>query len=263
MFEHVLAAIDFSYAWPPIKARLAYLQTLGTRKVSLVYVMSSRYPTAPELTHHAHYSQRLDEEAQALGELGLEAHTRILVGEPGRELAWAAREVAADLLLMGSRGQGKVKQFLIGSTALDAARLTTGPLWLEPIGEDVVEHHDTILLATDGSDAVTAAESWMEKLAPRYRQAIAISVTGPPDSPERAMADQHLGQLIRRIPGLEVRLEQGDPREVVVSLARELPADLTIVGKRGRSAVKELLLGSTAEAVCRQARRPVLLVPAD
>ncbi len=38
---------------------------------------------------------------------------------------------------------------------------------------------------------------------------------------------------------------------------------LVIVGKRGRSALKDLLLGSTAEAVCRHGQRPVLLVPGD
>ena len=45
--------------------------------------------------------------------------------------------------------------------------------------------------------------------------------------------------------------------------AREASADLTVIGKRGRNPMADLLLGSTAEAVARRARRPVLMVPGD
>lgn len=265
MIEHVLAAIDFSPAWPRLRQRLVSLKALGVRQITLVYVMSSRYPAAPQEAHRSHYQQRLAEEAESLSSNGIEADYRIVVGEPGQELVSAAESIGADLLLLGDRGHGKVHEFLIGSTALDAARLTTLPLWLEPIHEDFIEKRDVLLLATDGSAHAGAAEAWLMHLAPHYRRYVAITACNANENEacERSDAQAHLATLAERINGLEARIESSDPRDAVVELARELPADLILIGKRGRNAIKQLLLGSTAEAVCRRARRPVLLVPAS
>jgi arsenite transporter len=207
---------------------------------------------------------RLAEEAASLGEVGIESDFRIAVGEPGAEIVRAAKAAGADLLLLGARGHGKVHEFLVGSTALDTARLTILPLWLEPVHEAIVAGNDVLLLATDGSANAAAAEQVMEKLAPRFRRRVAVTAccATENESCEKSDAEDHLATLADRIEGLETRIESADPRDAVVALAGELPADLTVVGKRGRNAMTELLLGSTAEAVCRRVRRPVLLVPA-
>ncbi|HBH01951.1 MAG TPA: universal stress protein UspA, partial [Candidatus Rokubacteria bacterium] len=42
--------------------------------------------------------------------------------------------------------------------------------------------------------------------------------------------------------------------------ARELDADLVVVGARGRGGIERLLLGSVSERVLRDARCPVLIV---
>jgi nucleotide-binding universal stress UspA family protein len=52
----------------------------------------------------------------------------------------------------------------------------------------------------------------------------------------------------------------GAPSDEIVTLAKELDADLVIVGTHGRLGVKRLLLGSVAEAVVRKATCPVLVV---
>lgn len=263
MFDHVLVAIDFSPAWPRLKQRLMALRDLGARQVTLVYVMSSRYPAAPQESHRRHYQQRLEQEAAALRDAGFRVEARLAVGEPGRELVSAASEAGADLLLLGDRGHGKVHEFLIGSTAMDAARLTRLPLWLEPMGNGQVDRRDTLLLATDGSAAAAAAEDWLARLTPHYRRAIAATACCASDGAECELSDarSHLDQLGQRLPDLDTRVEQGDPRDVIVALANQLPADLVLVGKRGRNAIRELLLGSTAEALCRRVQRPVLVLP--
>lgn len=263
MFEHVLVAIDFSPAWPRLKQRLMALQKMGARRVTLAYVMSSRYPAAPQEGHRDHYERRLKQEAAGLSEAGFEVETQLLTGEPGRELVQAAARGQADLLLLGDRGHGKIHQFLIGSTAMDAARLTSLPLWLEPMANGQTDSQEILLLATDGSKAAASAEAWFEKLESSYQRAIAVSACCAIDGGDCELNDArlHLEQMAQRMPGLETRVEQGDPRDVVVSLANALPADLIVVGKRGRNAMKQLLLGGTAEAVCRQVQRPVLLVP--
>jgi nucleotide-binding universal stress UspA family protein len=52
----------------------------------------------------------------------------------------------------------------------------------------------------------------------------------------------------------------GSPAREIAQLAADLDAELVIVGTHGRRGVKQLLLGSVAEAVMRSARCPVLVV---
>lgn len=263
MFEHVLVAIDFSSAWPLLRDRLAGLHSLGARRATLVHVQESRYPAAPAVTHQAHYQERLEEESRSVAEFGLQTAFELHTGSPGRELTDIARRINADLLLVGSHGHGRMHDLLLGSTALDTARLTRTPLWLEPIVENPISDHRTLLLATDGSDQAANAERLFVELVEHFQRKVALRVVRDAEHSdgERVDAEQQLKTLAGQVTGLETLIEAGDPRRLVSERARSLPADLTVLGKRGRSAIGELLLGSTAEAVCHRAHRPVLLVP--
>lgn len=263
MFDHVLVAIDFSPAWPLLRQRLEQLGRAGTRRATLVYVLSSRYPETPEMTHQDAYRQRLREEAEQLSSTGLMLETELRTGEPGRELVDAAIQTKADLLLLGRCGHGKASQFLIGSTAIDALRLTRCPIWLEPLDSDKHSTSGTILLATDGSTSARGAERMFERLAPKFAHRAILTVCEDPreTSREQREAASHLSKLAGGIQGAQYRVQSGDPDHVIATVAEELAADLIVVGKRGRSGIAELLTGSTAEAVCARAGRPVLLVP--
>ena len=57
-------------------------------------------------------------------------------------------------------------------------------------------------------------------------------------------------------------LKNGDPRDVVPSTAKELGADLIVMGTHGRRGIARALLGSVAESVLRTAPAPVLTVRA-
>lgn len=52
----------------------------------------------------------------------------------------------------------------------------------------------------------------------------------------------------------------GDARDVVVDTAKQMGADLIIVGTHGRRGVRRALLGSVAESIVRHAHCPVLVV---
>ena len=66
-----------------------------------------------------------------------------------------------------------------------------------------------------------------------------------------------------REAGLTVATEtmEGDPATSVVEAARRHGATLIVVGTHGRTGVRRLVLGSTAEAIVRHSDRPVLVVP--
>ena len=59
----------------------------------------------------------------------------------------------------------------------------------------------------------------------------------------------------------EILVETGDPAKEIISKAVERKASLILLGKTGRSLIKELLLGSIATAVVKESKIPVLVVP--
>lgn len=67
-------------------------------------------------------------------------------------------------------------------------------------------------------------------------------------------ATQALGQPV------DVRLEQGHPAERIVELARELGADLTVLGSHGETGATPWNLGSTVQQVLAVARGSVFIV---
>lgn len=118
-----------------------------------------------------------------------------------------------------------------------------------------------VLVAIDFSPAWSRLRDRFLALQFQRRLALRVIRAGADSEGERATAEQELAALSQQVGALEILIESGDPRRVVSGQAGSLPADLTVLGKRGRSTISELLLGSTAEAVCHRAQRPVLLVP--
>jgi len=71
--------------------------------------------------------------------------------------------------------------------------------------------------------------------------------------------DRTLGP--RQRPRATAAVAVGVPAEEILKAARLHHADLVVVGTRGLGRAARLLLGSTAEAVLRRTRVPVLAVP--
>ena len=78
--------------------------------------------------------------------------------------------------------------------------------------------------------------------------------------------EQLLGQVFARLPSNlnpQRQLIEGEPVDVVLSVARDWPADLIVIGNDNRGRLSHFLLGSTADAIVRRASCPVVTVRAD
>ncbi len=62
---------------------------------------------------------------------------------------------------------------------------------------------------------------------------------------------------------LHIEVRFGDPGTVVADRAKELNAELVVIGSHGRSGLARLMLGSVAERVTRFAPCPVLVIKLD
>jgi len=138
----------------------------------------------------------------------------------------------------------------------------------------------TILVATDFSEQADDALEYAVEMAARLDATIHLvhSTPLPPISlPEMGMTytasmmetmksgamtrlDAYATKYRDRVSMAPVRIELGDPRDVIDRVAEDIGADLIVMGTHGRRGVKRLLLGSVAEAVVRTAPCPVLTV---
>ena len=137
-----------------------------------------------------------------------------------------------------------------------------------------------ILVPLDFSDHAAPVLEWVTHLAKQHgARAILLhayhlpvefqQLEGaylPPDfwSNVKAEAEQSLGRLADQLreQGIEVEaaVREGYPATVIEEESERQQADLIVIGTRGLTGLKHLLLGSVAERVVQKSRCPVLTV---
>lgn len=268
MFEHTVVAVHFSSSYKPLLESLSELREMGAKEFTLVDVLRVDEPKELSDEHKAEARRRLKQKQEDLEKEGFKVHIESPVGHPAQELVKVAMGVKANLILLASRGEGLWREFFHGSTVLELVRRTSIPTLIERLDpkddtpiSDLFSH---ILLATDGSKRAEGAEAHALELAggAGNRKLTLLQVSEaetPADAADRlrALADQ------ARSKGADVavRTEEGDPARVIGRVAREEHASLVVLGKRGNAPHKELMLGDTAQEICRNVASSVLVVP--
>lgn len=76
-------------------------------------------------------------------------------------------------------------------------------------------------------------------------------------------ARKALEKMARRFVklGTEVRVDSGEPAELILHIARENDVGAIVMATHGRRGLKHLILGSVAERVLREAHCPIVAVP--
>ena len=79
-----------------------------------------------------------------------------------------------------------------------------------------------------------------------------------------AEGQKALEAAVSKVQGRKVEitpvLKQGDPREVILEMAKDVRANLIVMGTHGRRGIARALIGSVTESVVRTADVPVLTV---
>lgn len=185
-------------------------------------------------------------------------------GGEGFQMSQLAEELDSDLVLVGSRGLGGTSAVL-GSVADVIVHYSATPVLVVPplaAAERETLMAGPIVVGWDGSAGAQAALDAAATLFPR-RELIAAEV--------RREGEQSLWTGAEGGPvatAVRLRLDSGVGVGVGRAIAQQLDACATergaaaiVVGSRGRSVVRELLLGSVAKATLHNVRRPVVVVP--
>ena len=225
----------------------------------------------------------VDEACALLGPRAARVEARVIQGHAKEELVREAEEWPADLVVVGARGLGGVKGFLLGSVSHTVARHTHCPVLVvkgRPRGLG------SVLIATDGSEGANGAIRFFlslplaKKLRVRLLSAVE-TMRYPASAPglirgqlkamiaqvereRRADVEKILDRAARELKEKLTRVTRsmpaGHPADEIVAAAAGFAADLVVVGARGLGGMKRLLLGSVSERVLRDARCPVLIV---
>ena len=217
--------------------------------------------------------------------------TEIVVerGDAASEILRQAIERKADLIVMGTHGRTGLRHVLLGSVTEKIIRNASCPVLVVPphaadVGSAATAVFKRIVHATDFSKASTAALTCALALAKEAdaRLTLLHAIEFPQalhdiPLPRGSEVDQHHAlaeaEYLRRLRALvpaqarmyctvAARVSEGKPARAILRVADEEQADLIVLGVQGRGTVELLVFGSNAHAVIREARCPVLVVPA-
>ena len=202
-------------------------------------------------------------------------------GNPIEEILKAGR--TADLIVMGAKGHSNLGLILLGSVAQGVVQNASRPVLVARPGSLGVQR---IVIGYDGSPPARRAIDFIERLP--HKLALKLTLVQvlepfvmpqgtPPSYRKRAMdeareinerneaaAERTLASVRQRLEAVgiaaETQVRNGNASEEIDALARELDADLVMVGSRKPSAERHYLVGSTAEKLVRHARTSVLVV---
>lgn len=292
MFARALFPTDFSAYADAVLACLPDLKEIGLQEVVLLSVIRPSDVPLPETLNRQsleYWKWSLEEKLYlarlALEGRGLRAITRVEYGNVVQTILTVAKEERVQWLILGAQGATAAQEILLGSTAYEVIRRSHLPVLLQKF--EVVRElghvrcraycqhlFERVLHPTDFSECAAVAFRVVKQLkAAGTREVILVHVQDDRVMKKRsteqlAAFDQHDLQRLEalskslRLYGFSVqtRLMHGKPHREILRLADELGVCLIVLGARGVSAVRELLVGSTFENVIRHSRMPVLVV---
>jgi nucleotide-binding universal stress UspA family protein len=253
-------------------------------ELHVVHVWTSIPPTAypaMSVNRHAHLYEAgarelLETEVKRVRESGgtVEAE-HLREGRPPDEIAALADELAADLIVVGSRGAGPVKRLVTGSVSEGVVALASCPV-LVVRGEGSWPPA-RVIVGDDSSGAATRAGGLGVSLAELFGASVVLVRVYPPQLAFRTdgasetpaiseevlkMGDKSLRRRVESLQGRpDVRGEVGDAAAIIQRIAEESgEKTLVALGSRGLDAVRRFTLGSVSTDVLRVVEGPVLIV---
>lgn len=202
------------------------------------------------------------------------------------EILGNARDMPADLVVMGTHGRGGFERLVLGSVTEKVLRKLTCPVLTVPphAGKTptVPGPFTSILCATDFSNASLHALEYAMSLAQEAGSTLTVvfslqweledeaELQAPVVSGYRLMReadsqkrlDALIPKSVRDVCKVETVMATGKASREITRIADNVMADLIVMGVHGRGVVDLTLFGSTTHYVIRHAHCPVLTVRA-
>ncbi|MDO8276586.1 MAG: universal stress protein [Burkholderiaceae bacterium] len=224
--------------------------------------------------------QHLHGLAAELGQrYAIDVREHLAVGHPVEQITRHADALDASLLVTGTRGVGFFRGAVIGSTAERVAKRSSRPVLM--VRQLPHEPYRRVLVPVDFSDWSRDAIDLARQVVPQATLVLMHAVEVPYEGKlrvagidndavmryrhaARGEAQLRLRELVADA-GLDPNQTQmitpmgADPWMLIVQQEQEQDCDLVVIGRQGRNAIDELLLGSTTRMVIAEGAADMLI----
>lgn len=203
------------------------------------------------------------------------SNKRLEVGSPADIIISVAEQEKVDLIVMGARGVGPIRERLLGSVS---HRVVAAAPCAKLIVNAPMKAMKKLFLPLQGASDLDAAVRFLQ-LKP-FHEPVEVSLltvlpsVRPPWPVEAAAAEQledralqsgrdFIESAVARIQSLGFRVQGrakvGNPVDTILHEAAAEQVDLIVMGTRGRTGVTRFVLGSVSHAVLHRMPCPVLV----
>lgn len=290
MFETAVMATDLSRVGVALSECGGALRTLGVEKIIVAECVKS----GEALSIAYSYSDRkveslIEQECAQLRDHGFEVDREVLTGNPGRNVRRLVKDRGATLVVTGTDHHSLTGELLGSDTSWSVIEHSLVPVLLVPIvrspkdDEELCVHPTAceellgqLLFPTDFSENADIAIPVVEDLVRKGAAALTLlhvqdSSRIDPHLSERlnefnSIDEQRLLELKERIAEsgtseISTTVSYGRPVPEILRVVKEIGCTCLVLGRHGRGAILEAILGSVSHNVIRKAEVPVLIVP--
>ena len=208
---------------------------------------------------------------------GVHVLTNLAQGEPYEHISFVADDENCDLIVMGRQGVDHFERELMGSVTARVIGYTDRNILVVPENFSWNGKWDSILVATDGSTNSESAYKEALQIAQKCSARIAVIAVVKTDVNNEAVAfaqaavmelemkaQNIVNDFKERAAEMDIHVEtfvrQGEPHQVITTLAAELNVTAIVMSTYGKTGIKRLLMGSVTERTIGYADCPVLVV---
>jgi len=246
--------------------------------VDLLHVKS---PEASGAESEDALSERLDQLAQQMVEEGVRSVRSVVVaGEEFDQIERYARHRDVNVIMVGAGEAGSSGQVFLGTTAARLRRAAVEPVWIvKPNAAPPVQRiccpvdmlpasaralRNAIHFARTLDAALTVLTVTQLPLGEQgdQHELRGPAAVGPPEfqEPHFPEFDEFLRKFDFHQVCCEKLIRRGKPREEVVAVAREMQADLIVMGSTGRTGLSHMFIGGVARRVAQELPCSVITV---
>lgn len=209
---------------------------------------------------------------------GVTPALRVATGDLLPELLNHAATLPADLLVLGARGSSFLRHILLGTTAERLLSSSRVPMLV--VKQPPHEPYRQLLVPVDFSASSLRALRLARTIAPRADISVLhvfevpfegqLRYAGVDESKiehYRAIAHNQAWEKLRQLRSsaelddarVELLVRQGDVSQRILEQEQEADCDLIVIGKHGKDAIEELLLGRVTRHVLTEAQGDILV----
>ncbi len=200
-------------------------------------------------------NQILSDAAAVCKNAAIECKTYLDTGIVTKEIC--DREKLVDLVIIGQKGvNSQFDRKILGSTTEGLTRRLTKPLFISP---EQFKELSRILLAYDDSNAAKKAMEFSVGFCKDMNLPLSIVNVTKDETASMTILNSVKSYVEPYGIVFDTAIKTGNTEKVLKSMLDDAAYDLLIMGAHGHSRIVEFVLGSTAEYVIRNTKKPVIV----